>query len=205
VGQDSSVSIATFYRLDGPGIKSRWRGDFPHPSRPPLWATQSPIQWVPSLSGGVKQPGRDVDHPPPSSAEVTERVELYLYSTSGLLWPVTGWTLPSFYLCIYHVLLSLGLSVCLLGISLKIAWKILYTTKHTVCKYTSNMQICVCNSVPFWQFLHRCLMCRTYFCSHRDCMMWVSYVPVWATSLNWCGEMSVRLKILPYGSSHSSS
>ena len=31
---------------------------------------------------GVKRPGRGVDHPPPSSAEVKERVELYLYSPS---------------------------------------------------------------------------------------------------------------------------
>jgi hypothetical protein len=35
------------------------------------------------LCPGVKCPGRDVDHPPPSSAEVKERVELYLYSPSG--------------------------------------------------------------------------------------------------------------------------
>ena len=28
----------------------------------------------------VKRPGCGVDHPPPSSAEVKERVELYLYS-----------------------------------------------------------------------------------------------------------------------------
>jgi len=28
---------------------------------------------------GVKRPGRGVNHPPPSSAEVKERVELYLY------------------------------------------------------------------------------------------------------------------------------
>ena len=33
---------------------------------------------------GVKRPGRGVDHPPPSSAEVKERVELYLYSPMGL-------------------------------------------------------------------------------------------------------------------------
>ena len=32
------------------------------------------------LSRTVKRPGRDVDHPPPSSAKVKERVELYLYS-----------------------------------------------------------------------------------------------------------------------------
>ena len=29
---------------------------------------------------GVKRPGRGVDHPSPSSAEVKERVELYVYS-----------------------------------------------------------------------------------------------------------------------------
>jgi hypothetical protein len=43
---------------------------------------------------GVKRPGRGADDPPPSSAEVKERVELYLYSISGPLWPVIGWTLP---------------------------------------------------------------------------------------------------------------
>jgi hypothetical protein len=32
---------------------------------------------------GVKRPGRGADHPPPSSAEVNERVELYLYHPSG--------------------------------------------------------------------------------------------------------------------------
>ena len=34
----------------------------------------------------VKQLGRGVNHPPPFSAEVKERVELYFYSLSGLLW-----------------------------------------------------------------------------------------------------------------------
>jgi hypothetical protein len=37
---------------------------------------------------GVKRPGSGLDHPPPSSAEVKERVELFLYSTSGSSWPV---------------------------------------------------------------------------------------------------------------------
>ena len=40
----------------------------------------------------VKRPGR-VDHPTPSSAMVKERVELYLYSTSGPSWSVMGGTL----------------------------------------------------------------------------------------------------------------
>ena len=43
---------------------------------------------------GVKRPGRGVDHPPPSSARVKERVELYLYSPSGPSWPVLGKPLP---------------------------------------------------------------------------------------------------------------
>jgi hypothetical protein len=36
VGWDSSVCIATWYGLDGPGIKSRWGPYFLHPSRPAL-------------------------------------------------------------------------------------------------------------------------------------------------------------------------
>jgi hypothetical protein len=43
---------------------------------------------------GVKRPGRGVDHPPPSSAEVKERVELYLYSPSGPSWHFLGKILP---------------------------------------------------------------------------------------------------------------
>jgi len=39
---------------------------------------------------GVKRPGRGVVHPPPFSAEVKERLQLYFYSPSGLSWPVLG-------------------------------------------------------------------------------------------------------------------
>ena len=83
VGRDSSVGLAINYGLDGPGIESRSGQDFPHPSRPALGPTQPSIQWVPGLSPEIKRPGRDVDHWPPSSAEVKERVELDLYSSSG--------------------------------------------------------------------------------------------------------------------------
>jgi len=47
---------------------------------------------------GVKQPGRGVDHPPSSSAEVKERVELNIYSLSGPSWPITECAL--LYFCI---------------------------------------------------------------------------------------------------------
>jgi hypothetical protein len=88
--RDSAVSIATRYGLDGPGIESRWGGgrDFLHLSRPAQWPTQPPIQW------GVKQPEHSIDHPPPSSVKVKETVGLYLFSLSGPLWSVLGWTLP---------------------------------------------------------------------------------------------------------------
>jgi hypothetical protein len=40
-----------------------------------------PLQWVSgTLFLGVKRPGREADHSPPSSAEVKEWVELYLHS-----------------------------------------------------------------------------------------------------------------------------
>jgi len=67
----------TRYGLEVSGIESLCGRDFPHSSRPALLPTQPPIQWVPVLSRGLKRPGRDVDHPPTSSAEVKERVDLY--------------------------------------------------------------------------------------------------------------------------------
>jgi hypothetical protein len=94
MGRDSSVGIATRYGLDSPGIGSRCERDLPYPSRPALAPTKRPIQWVPGLSLGVKRPGRDVDHQPPSSAEVEGRVELYIRSPSGLSWYVLGLPLP---------------------------------------------------------------------------------------------------------------
>ena len=42
---------------------------------------------------GVKRPGRGVEHPPPSSTEVKERAELYLYTPSGASWSALGRTL----------------------------------------------------------------------------------------------------------------
>jgi hypothetical protein len=90
--RDSSVGIANRYGIDGPGIESRWGRDFLHPSRPALGPTQPPIQLVSGLFPGGKATGAWRWPFTPSSAEVNERVELYLYSPCGPSWPVLGWT-----------------------------------------------------------------------------------------------------------------
>jgi hypothetical protein len=56
-------------------------------SWPALRTTQTPIQWVSGdISLGVKRPGREADHSPPSSAEVKECVELKLHSPNTSSW-----------------------------------------------------------------------------------------------------------------------
>jgi hypothetical protein len=66
-----------------------------HPDR--LWGPPSLLYNGYRVSfPGLKQAGRGVNHPPSSSSRVKERVELYLYSSSGPSWPVVGRTLPFF-------------------------------------------------------------------------------------------------------------
>jgi hypothetical protein len=80
--------------LDGPGIESG-RGEIFRtcPDRP--WGPPSLLHNGYRVSfPRVKRPGRDIDHPPTSSAEVKEIAELYLSCPSGLSWPVLGWTVP---------------------------------------------------------------------------------------------------------------
>jgi hypothetical protein len=92
VDRDSVVDIATLYELEGPGIESRWKRDFPHISIPALGPTQPPAQWIPCLFSGGKATGRDVDHLAPPSAEVKERVELHLL----LRWTFMAWSKVNF-------------------------------------------------------------------------------------------------------------
>ena len=80
MGRNSVFGIATRYGLDDPVTESRWAARFS------ATVQTDPGAYPASYTGsfaGVKRPGRGVDHPPPSSAYLKERVELYLYSTSG--------------------------------------------------------------------------------------------------------------------------
>jgi hypothetical protein len=58
------------------------------PGAQPASSTMGTESFIP----GVKRPGRGFNHLPPSSAEVNEKAELYVYSSSGPSWPVLGWT-----------------------------------------------------------------------------------------------------------------
>jgi hypothetical protein len=78
--------IGTGYGLDDRGVGVRipvGSRIFSTLSIQALGPTQPLIQWVPgALSPGVKRPGREADHSPPTSAEV-KKIRIY---TSTLLY-----------------------------------------------------------------------------------------------------------------------
>jgi hypothetical protein len=72
---DNTVGIATGYMLDGQrvGVRVPVCQDFllSTSSGPVLGPTQPPKQWVQgALSPGVRRPGFEADHSPPTSVEV---------------------------------------------------------------------------------------------------------------------------------------
>ena len=80
MSSDNSVGIEACYGKDGLGIESSY------------------TVGTGSVSWEVKLPGRGVNHPPPSSTEVKEKVEVYHYFSSGtswlVLWQTSPFTLP---------------------------------------------------------------------------------------------------------------
>ena len=79
-GPGRVVGIATVYGLEGPGIESRWSEMFRTcPDRP--WDPPNLLyNGYRVFPGGKVLPGRDADPSTPSSAEVKNRVQLYVYS-----------------------------------------------------------------------------------------------------------------------------
>jgi hypothetical protein len=95
-----------------------------------LGPTQPPIQWVlGALSLGVKRPGHEADHSPPSSAEFKEWVELYLHSPICLHGVVlslsTGTTLP----LLWEVLRRGDIAPSNLNPSSRWRWVVSFTTR----------------------------------------------------------------------------
>jgi hypothetical protein len=92
------------YGLDDRGSEFRFQAgggnvSLRHRIQPGSGAQPAPHPMgIGDLSPGVKRPGREADHSPPSSAEVKEWVELYLHSPIRLhgvvLSKSTGTTLP---------------------------------------------------------------------------------------------------------------
>ena len=89
-GRGSSVDIVTCYGLDGPGDRIPMGARFSASIQTGPGARPASYTIGAGSLPGVKLLVRGVDHPPPSSAEVKERVELYLYATSEPSWPVIG-------------------------------------------------------------------------------------------------------------------
>jgi len=80
--------MATRYGLDGPDIESLCGMRFSAPVQTGPGADPASCTMGTGSFPGVKRPGRVVDHPPPYSAEVKERVEIYI-SPSWPSCPVT--------------------------------------------------------------------------------------------------------------------
>ena len=114
VGRKNAVSIATPFGLDGPGIESRWGGDENFRTCPD-WPWGLPNLLYNGYWGfpGGKTARAWRWQATPARTEVKERVELYIYSTSGPLWPVIGWTV--LYLYVYsglRILRKVGVIFC---------------------------------------------------------------------------------------------
>jgi len=83
MGWDRAFGIATHYGLDGPGIRIPVGARFSATIQTRSGAHQASYTMGTGSFPVAKRPGRGVGHPQESSAEVKERVELYLYSPSG--------------------------------------------------------------------------------------------------------------------------
>ena len=90
----SSDWLPSYIKATRPVLKIlKMAGYFPDSPRKCPWGPASLLynEYRVPLPG-VKRPGKGVDYQPPISAEVKERIELYLYSPSGPSWSLLVWT-----------------------------------------------------------------------------------------------------------------
>ena len=79
VDRDSSIGIATAYGLDGTGIEPLWGARFSTPVQTNTGTHPASCTTGTGSSPGVKRPGRGVDHPSKSSAEINPLTPNDLY------------------------------------------------------------------------------------------------------------------------------
>jgi hypothetical protein len=104
---------------------------------------------------GVKRPGSGINHPPPSSAEIKEKVDLYLYSLSGHSWPVLEQTY------LLNTTNSIN-STIYQQIHRQNSW----TWAPRSCHADAEHDLCVHVTLMFfWYSKPPCLLC-TYSCLH---------------------------------------
>jgi hypothetical protein len=94
VGWESAVSMVIYYRMAVWGSNFSGKQDIPpHPASYTM-GNGSPSQ-------GKSSWGHSVNHAPPSSTNVKERVELYFHTLSRPSWPDLGRTLPLLLASVY--------------------------------------------------------------------------------------------------------
>jgi hypothetical protein len=113
---------------------------------------------------GKKRPEGDINHPPPSVAEVKERVELHLYSPTLPTWLIVEWILPCIFTMLtlpslhavseWHCAVWLHLAVVTVRSRIVVMCYVLYCCgAHTKCPfhYMKSLRRTVHSCIHKWQ------------------------------------------------------
>ena len=116
------------------------------------WGPPSLLYNAEEVFPGCKEAGVWRWPPTPSSAEVKERVELYLYSPFGPSWPVLGWPLPLPSVFLQHYLHSFIVRLSTIFVRFFICTKwtrmrlasFVALHQHRYCRNVTSMLTSVC-------------------------------------------------------------
>ena len=150
------------------GLATGWTVRGSHPGGDEIFRTRPDRPWGPPIllnNGSRVFPGGRAAGawripPTPFSAEVKERVELYLYSISGPSWPVIGWPLP---LRFCSQMCCLSMSCC------ETEWVCQLMQCCACTRKVSRLFVCIvtCHSVP-----HFCPQLQSDTHSVSGCTSW---------------------------------